>query len=89
MEFPTLNSRKEEPIIIFRDVGGIFIIFFFQVLIEHPVSNQVKILIRCHIMQCLIWLCTVCLCSIKRALSLYRVILKPMSEVENFANHDL
>ena len=33
-----------------------------------------KILIRRHILQCLIWVCTVCLCQTKRTLGKYGLV---------------
>ena len=58
----------------FPNLGVCLTFIFIFKLIEHPVSKQRKILIRHHIMWCLICVYTVCLCPIKRMLGLYGLI---------------
>ena len=61
--------QLDKSVSVLRVVGWYF--SFYSNFKGNFCKQTVKILIRRHILQCLIWFCTVCRCPTKRTLGLY------------------
>ena len=69
LKIGTSNSYQLDQSFSILRVDGRY--FFYSNSTKTFFKQTVEILIRCCILQHLIWVCTICLCTIKRMLGLY------------------